>query len=531
MSSRGVQYDICMLRTIIVACVMAAPALAAQPVEGRVVNAVTGAGIQKATVRIFPADDGPANALSLTTDSQGRFRIESMEVGAYGVMYEAPGFRSVPERGGSAPLFQVGSGAEPVRLEVKMQQLGKLSGRVLDAAGEPVPNADVWLATEDWQRKPSSCFGCYPQSKTDERGEYTFKDLEPGRWVLSATAPPFLGPPKPDADRQLGWAQTFFPGVADPQDAEAVTVRPGDQWNPDIKLAAAPVHRVLGRVLDLWGRPVPKASVALGKGFGPTRSRETKSDGTFEFASVVDDEWRLSVVVDEGGVKLKAAQWIRVKDRDLENIEVQLAEPFSLRVRIEVEVPEGTVVPRLSIPPLALDLGTALPSDRVSDGSVHIRRPHQGELAVPDVYPGTYELRQLGNSPAPYYLDSIRLGDADALGLVSIVSGGQPLIITYKLGGGTVRGTVEGGDFSHVFLIPKDPALRRSGFAQETECGQNGRFEFSAVRPGEYYGLAIAGGLISFEAVYEDTGLLRQAGSVTVRPNESTSAEIRPIAR
>jgi hypothetical protein len=123
------------------------------------------------------------------------------------------------------------------------------------------------------------------------------------------------------------------------------------------------------------------------------------------------------------------------------------------------------------------------------------------------------------------------MGDADALGLVSIVSVGQPLIITYKLGGGTVRGTVEGGDFSHVFLIPKDPALRRSGFAQETECGQNGRFEFSAVRPGEYYGLAIAGGLISFEAVYEDTGLLRQAGSVTVRPNESTSAEIRPIAR
>ncbi len=143
MPSCGVQYDTRMLRAIIVAWVMAEPASAAQPVEGRVVNAATGTGIQKATVRIFPADDGPANGFSVTTDSQGRFRIESMEVGAYGVMYEAAGFRGVPERGGSPPLFQVGNGAEPVRLEVKMQQLGKLSGRVLDAAGEPVPSADV----------------------------------------------------------------------------------------------------------------------------------------------------------------------------------------------------------------------------------------------------------------------------------------------------------------------------------------------------------------------------------------------------
>ncbi len=310
-----------------------------------------------------------------------------------------------------------------------------------------------------------------------------------------------------------------------------MTVRPGDQWNPDIKLAAAPVHSVLGRILDPKGHPVSKVSVALGKGFGPTRTQETKGDGTFEFASVVDDEWRLSAVVDEGGVKLKAAQWIRVKGRDLENIEVRLAEPFSLRVRIALEVPEGTVAPRLTIPPLELNLGTALPSDRVSDGSVHIRRPHQGDLAVPDVYPSTYQLRQLGNSPVPYYLDSIRLGDGDALGLVSILSDGQPLIITYKLGGGTVRGTVEGADSSHVFLIPADLALRRSGFAQVTECDQKGRFEFSAVRPGEYYGLAIAGGLISFEDVYGDTGLLRQASRIMVRPNESTPAEIRLIVR
>jgi hypothetical protein len=37
------------------------------------------------------------------------------------------------------------SATGPVRLEVKMQPIGKLSGRVLDAAGKPVPNAGLWL--------------------------------------------------------------------------------------------------------------------------------------------------------------------------------------------------------------------------------------------------------------------------------------------------------------------------------------------------------------------------------------------------
>ncbi len=215
----------------------------------------------------------------------------------------------------------------------------------------------------------------------------------------------------------------------------------------------------------------------------------------------------------------------------LENIDVRLAGPFSLRVRIAVEVPEGTVVPRLTIPPLELNFGMALPSDRSSEGSIHIRRPHEGELTVPDVYPRTSNssVGQLGNSPVPYYLDSIRLGDGDALGLVSILSDAQPLIITYKLA--VELPPDRRGRARLRFSIPEDHALRCSGFAQVTECDQNGRFEFLAVRPGEYYGLAIAGGLVSFEDVYEDTGLLRQASKVTVRPNESTSAEIRLIVR
>jgi hypothetical protein len=81
---------------------------------------------------------------------------------------------------------------------------------------------------------------------------------------------------------------------------------------------------------------------------------------------------------------------------------------------------------------------------------------------------------------------------------VEIVPGDLPLTITYKQNGGTVRGTVqgcaslEGRAAGQVMSIPQDPALHRDGFILRTTFDQNGRFEILAVRPGAYYGLAVA---------------------------------------
>jgi hypothetical protein len=373
---------------------------------------------------------------------------------------------------------------------------------------------------------------CSPRSlvaKTNEKGEYAVADLVPGPWLLSATAPSSWNPPESSYDRRLGWAQTFYPGVTDPQLAEAVTVRPGGElWNLDIKLAAAPVHAIRGRVLDAGGNPVAKASVALGKGFGPSLTRETGGDGAFEFAAVVDDEWRLSAAVDRGGVKLKGTEPVVIKRHDLEDIELRLTAPFTLRGKIVMEVPEGAPAPQ----PPPIDLVLASEMALMGDGAggfIPAPSDDEGRITIRGVYPGPYRTETLTDSSAPYYLDSIRLGGQDALGSVSILSDAQPLIVTYKLGGGTVRGTIERCGDRHVLLIPQDPALRRHAFIYITTCDPNGRFELPAVRPGEYYGLAVGGEPSA--AMLQDGALLKQASRVTVEANESTAAEIRIVAR
>jgi len=157
------------------------------------------------------------------------------------------------ERGGQP--FQVTAGGDPVRLEVKMPPIGKISGRVLDYVGKPVPNASLQLHWgESWLCKMPSCIGISRQTKTNEKGEYSVTDLDaPGTWLLSATAPLSWKPPESRDDQRLDWAQTFYPGVTDHQLAERVMARVGGEIsNLDIKLAAVPVHRIRGVVLDVY---------------------------------------------------------------------------------------------------------------------------------------------------------------------------------------------------------------------------------------------------------------------------------------
>jgi carboxypeptidase family protein len=514
-----------MLDVLLVACALFPLSFATQTIEGRVLNAATAEGIPAVTVRIFPADSSPAAGYSTTTDSEGRFRIEGVAEGAYRAVYAASGFIPVPGPGEMPQPFPVAAAGDPIRLEVKMNPLAKISGRVLDASGKPVPDAGIWLIAEEKWCMPPECRPDHRQSKSGAKGEFGFTDLRPGPWLVAATAPPSWDPPPSRGDERLGWVQTFFPGVTDPRLAQAIVLPPGgEQWSVDIKLAAAPTHFIRGRVLDPHGDPVPNLPVTLSKSFGPPLTQATHRDGTFEFGAVTADQWFLSAAINQGGVKLKSCQTVAVKDRDLEDFELRLGAPFSLQGKIVVEVPEGAPVPQ----PPEIDMGLVPVEAILSDGPEGFLPlgSDGANLTARDVYPGSYRVQFLADAAVPYFLDSIRLGEQDAAGSFAVASAALPLTITYKLGGGTVRGTVEACASHHIFLVPEDRSLRRDGFIRIGVCDPNSRFEFAAVRPGEYYAIAMANEPRSFASLSDDR-VLRQAGKVTVRLNETTSVDIR----
>jgi hypothetical protein len=527
------------LRLIFIASMLAAGVGVAQTVDGHVVNSVTGIGVAGVAVNLIRADKV---AYSAATDSQGHFRIDKVEAGSYIATYTARGFWPIPnllvdedferecgrcfltERGGQP--FEVAAGGDPVSLEVRLPPIGKISGRVLDPAGQPVSNAGILLHWGDsWLCKPSSCSGISRQTKTNEKGEYSVTDLDvPGTWLLSAIAPPSGKPPVARDGQRLDWAQTFYPGVIDARLAAGVLVRVGnDISNLDIKLAAVPAHRIRGVVLDFRGNPIPKATVTLRKSTGaPGMTRTTGVEGAFEFEAVAEGEWRISASADQSGAKLSAEQRVHLIDHDSEVLVLRAAAPFAIQGKIVIEVAEGAPAPKPPSVVLAFTAGGAFPTGIPNA---------PGDFQIPNVYPGAYQILP-GPPPPKYYLDSIRIGGHDALESgVEIQPGGAPLTVTYKPGGGTVRGTVEKCAGGTVRLLPHDKALWRPGFVLFGACDSDDRYAIAAVRPGEYYAVAIGGDSPTpwYATMWDDASLVNYAGTITVRAGENTSADLRAI--
>ena len=511
------------------AWILTAGALAAQTVEGRVINSATGSGIPDVAVGLLGSGQVDYRAI---TDGTGHFRIDAVKDGTYSPFYIAPNFS--PDS--NAPPFKVAAGAGPVQLEYKMFPRVKISGRVLDASGKPVPDATLMLTHAT--RGGSMVF----TFKAEATGQYRSpEDLQPGEWILSASAPSTLAPPEPPPElhdnRRLAWAKTFYPGVTDAALAIPIVAQAGGELsNLDIKLATVPAHRLRGVVLDPGGKPVPKLSVLLSGHImeRPPSPPEDSSpdDGTFEFATIPEGEYRLSAILNKDGVKLWGAQSVHMRDRDLEQVELRLTSPFSVQGKVIMEVPEGQPAPQM--PRVGMEHADASFMDSMpsSSGVFDVSPDAKGDFTFKNVYPGAYTIIP-GVAPSPYYLDSIRLGSGDALGSdVQILSGAIPLAVTFKLNGGSVRGTVESCGAGNVVLMPQDPALRRDGFISRTRCAENGRYEIPAVRPGEYYALAVGkDNPIGIVNVPLDQSLINQSVRVTVRPNESTLADLRLIAR
>jgi hypothetical protein len=492
----------------------------AQTVEGNVVNSVTGNGIAGVKVDLNWAND---TYYSATTDPQGHFLFDHVQTGTYTVFYSSPDYfyaLAGPRQ------FQVTAGI-PVKLEARMTPLARVSGRVVDSRGQAVPGAAVQISG------PRRAMA----ARADANGNFELHDaLLPDSYVLSAAPPPGFQPPDPEPETGvvLNWTRTWFPGVPTLEAASKIALPPGSEVaDLELKLLAVPAHAVRGVLLKPDGKPAPKVLISL-DGDAALLRTESKPDGSFEFPAVVDGEWRFSAELESGGVKLRATEWIEMARRELEGVKLRLDPPFTLRGKVIMEAAQGAAAPRAA--GVSLDAHTSR-SHRdngivigVASGSPDARADADGNLKFDNVYPGAYRI--IARNPAPgYYLDSVRVGEAEQSTMeVELFSGAAAITVVYRTNGGTVRGTAEKCASGGVVLVPQDPALRRPGFLHSRPCDANGRYEMSALRPGEYYVLALAGGGPDpWQRARLDDSLLSQATRITVRAGEASSVDLRAI--
>src|SRR5215475_1554315 len=110
---------------------------AAQSVEGSVFDAATGAGIGGVKVELLK---GGTPFYETATDGGGRFRFDNVREGDYAARYQSPDYWLTA---GPSDYRYFHIAAAPVKLEVRLMPWSRISGRVVDGHGNPVPNAQL----------------------------------------------------------------------------------------------------------------------------------------------------------------------------------------------------------------------------------------------------------------------------------------------------------------------------------------------------------------------------------------------------
>ena len=231
--------------------------------------------------------------LTSETRADGVFEIRDVPNGRWAVVAQKEGF--IANRGLSMPLIEMQAGRTLTASDIRLDRGGVITGRVLDARGNPMSRVQV--RTTQFNRLPGGTIrttGGSSTVETNDRGEFRLSGVQPGVHYVVAQPPPQVfpligGTTPPQAPST--YVATFYPGLADAAAASPVTVVHGNITNGiEFSLFSVPAYQVSGIVVDAAGQPVAGAIVRLPSRmpFGPPllMSAASDSNGRFRVTNV-----------------------------------------------------------------------------------------------------------------------------------------------------------------------------------------------------------------------------------------------------
>jgi hypothetical protein len=433
--------------------------------EGTVVNSVTGEPLRHAAIALLGARTQDNNT-SLSADAGGHFTIANLPAGNYTVQASKQGFapgRAIP----------VALSADQSDINIKLQPFGRLTGTVVDDAGDPILNASVQLfkaAIQNGRRviQPAS------HAMTNDLGEYHVASLPAGRYYASATAQP-----EPDG---TAYARTFYGGGPDIGSAAPLELDAGGSQRADIRMRPVQSFAVRGTIVNLPEHMQPYLNIARrGSVLAANEGHATQVDpisGKFEFRGVTPGDWMVTAGCFDQGVQLFGTGEVVVSEADAEGLTISMGRADALSGTIHAEGQEAAKFNSHS-------LFVALqPARDGSQPAMSAAFKEDGTFSLTGVQPGEYTL--VTRSQAPWYIKSVRLSGREISGQPFTVnsSGGDGAIeITVAAGGAQIQGTVVEGTTpvltGFVLLLGPGPE-RVSGIDPA------GKFFFGALAPGDY---------------------------------------------
>jgi protocatechuate 3,4-dioxygenase beta subunit len=485
-------------------------------VSGIVIDEKSQQFVAKATVILRRDQEGGIGGI---TGPDGKFILRDLDPGSYVLTAERDGY-IVPR--GQSQTVQVQAGQTISELKLKLQRTGAVSGRILDAEGDPISNVSVVMSP---MRAGKDARSGTSYATTNDRGEYRVFQITPGEYRLSAT---YTSRIRLDGVRMQtatagaapasgeAYPTVYYPGLTDSRQAGAVKVEPGaDLQGLDLQLVRTHGVRVSGRIASTGG-PAPLfrmvTLVPSGQRDAPGQPLNVlirDSKGEFEFQGVLPGSYRLQV--DAAGMdeasRMSVHRALEVGASDIEGIELTLGQPQSLSGRIVA--PEGRNVPSGLI--VLLEAREA--GDTQGGGMAQVGAG--GAFTIPKVAPGEYDVvvGSTTDGEDDAYISAVRGGDTDVLAEGVRVGEGSvpPLEIVLKANGGAAECIVKddaGGPVADatVVLAPDAPRQRQSALFGECRTKADGACNIAGITPGEYHVYAFPAGT---QIDHRDPGALK----------------------
>ena len=349
-------------------------------IAGRVLDPATGLPVTRARVRLEGLEIPP---IPVATDDAGAFQFAAVPPCTCAIAVDKSGYAptrypdSEPTFRRSAQSLTVGDGTVLDDLVVLLYRGGSISGRVVDAFGDPVESARVQVLRVQTGGSPQPRGG----ATTDDCGRFRVPRLEPGRYLLFVEHRN-----QADDPNQLQPVPTFYPGVLDMAQAQPLTLQRGQAvTGVELTLLAAASAWVSGVVLDDNMQP------ATGRVFVSVRrmgagaiefgqfSAEAPGDGTFR-AKLPSGEYEIEArrtTAREAGPPAAADErvgilQVSVNGTPLSNLVVPLGAAATITGRV---IFDGAEAPLRGTPAEALAASfSALPGDRCRRGDVQNQR-------------------------------------------------------------------------------------------------------------------------------------------------------------
>ncbi len=498
-------------------------------VSGTVRREDDGSVLRKAMVTLAP-EGRQMEAVAARTDGNGKFEFPEVSPGRYQVRAQRNGYvaQFFGQRGSGPGLtVTVEPGQNLERIDFRLERAGVVSGSVIDEDNEPVEGVEVRAMRVRFSPGGRERLVTSRTARTDDLGRYRIPSLTPGMYYLQAGG-------RGDGVRiggaisAVGYAMTFYPGVATREEAQLVQVTSGNEASRlELAVRTTPTYSISGVIADAKPGGGPRRyNIGFASGGGTAMTNADRGDGTFVLRGLEPGDYNVFAQVWDGdGGPRSGFRNVRILNTDVQ-IVIEIGAVAAVQGEVRADDGKPMSFTGLMVSLQASDDRNVSPSGMIDE---------KGHFAVSNVPAGAYSIL-LASRERDTYLKEARCRGQDAL--ASLITLGAAEVLddcTFRVARdvGKLIGAVKRDDKPAegmlVVLIPVEMERRKiARHISSAQTDANGTFEIRGVVPGDYFAFVVSP---SDDASYYQLEFAdrnrESATKLTVKPNELHSVELK----